>query len=456
MPNPLPNMTFRDSRVWLAGLYLLHFAVHQLSFHAVFLDSDQLVIADQAAWMARGEFFEPFFFGQAYLFPFEAYLAVPVIWLGLSPVFAVKLVAGLAFYLPFVWISWVVGRKRPLAAWSVALLLFLLPMEFLLAAPLPRGFIVATALAWFGLHRLLRGEGDSAAATLAWGALVGFCLGSYMSAALMLPALALLERPRRMLLSGLGLGLGHVLLKAVALFYRFHPEYVVHRFPELRFSRDHFLAHLSHETIAAAVGSLLLLTLAASLAALATRGPGYGWRLLGSWRHGAVVVGVLAVIAVMLATNKIADFNIGTPFFSVYRMLLPLPLLALLVAAHASAPAAPAAPSSDGGRLAFGAQALALVGMLALLGWQAHWLVRERQALAWVPSSAPTVSYEKLERQCARLGEALSRSGEPFYRFRGRNDALAYGCHAEFGVPVMQRDYERRTWLEERLERAPR
>ena len=448
-------MILRDHRVWLLGLYLLHFAVHQLGFHAVWLDSDQLVIADQAAWMARGEFFEPFFFGQAYLLPFEAYLAVPAIWLGLSPVSAVKLIAGLAFYLPFAWTSWAVGRDWPRAAWGAALLLFLLPMEFLLAAPLPRGFIVATALAWFGAYRLLRGDGDGAAVTLAWGALVGFCLGSYMSVALMLPALVLLEPPRRLLLSGLGLGLGFALFKGVALFYRLHPEFVVHRFPELRFSRDHFLAHLGHGTIATAFGILLLLTLAAGLVALARRGPGGAWRLSVSWRHGAVVAGALSVVAVMLATNKIADFNLGTPFFSVYRMLLPLPLLALLVIAHAAVPR-PASASLDGGRWPRGAERLAMVGMLALLGWQAHWLVRERDALAARPSSAPTVSYQTLERQCGRLGAALSRSGEPFYRLRGRNDALAYGCHAEFGVPVVQRDYERRTWLEERLERAPR
>ena len=34
-----------------------------------------------------------------------------------------------------------------------------------------------------------------------------------------------------------------------------------------------------------------------------------------------------------------------------------------------------------------------------------------------------------------------------------RDDLRAYGCHALYGVPVVQSDYERRTWLRRRFER---
>lgn len=447
-------MNLRDSRVWLLILCLLHFAVHQLGFHAVFLDSDQLVIADQAAWMARGEFFEPFFFGQAYLFPFEAYLAVPLIWLGMSPLFAAKLVAAVAFYLPFVLSIWVLGRERPRAAWAVGLLLFCLPLEFLLAGPMPRGFSVAIALAWLGVRHLLQEERGGRVSVLAWGVVTGFSLASYMSVALMLPALALVRSGRR--LSGwlAGLGLGFALFKAVALFYKLHPEYVVHRFPKLRFSQDHFLTHLLHEQIGGALLGLLLLTVAAVVVGLLVRHVvGGRWRLAVSWRHGLVLAGALAVLAAMLATNKIADFDPGTPFYSVYRLVLPLPLLGLLVMGQGlSLSGARAAPAAAWLHPAW--PALAGVLMLGVLGWHASVLTQDGQRLARLPSSAPTVSYEKLQRQCARLQEAIRRSGDSYYQFRGRNDALAYGCLPEFGVPVVQRDYERRTWLKERLEQS--
>lgn len=444
-------MNLRDGRVWLMALFLLHFTVHQVSFHAVYLDSDQLVIADQAAWMARGEFFEPFFFGQAYLLPFESYLAIPLIWLGLSPVFAVKLIAALAFYAPFAWTAWTLGKDRLWAAVCVTLLFFLLPLEFLLAGAMPRGFIVATALAWLGLRALLRAGAQASVTSLSWAALVGFCLGSYMSVALMLPALVLMvDDRRRALLAILGLALGLALFKGVGLFYSFNPGYIVHRFPKLRFSSEHFMGHLTHPQIAIAFGTLILLTLVACLGALAVRGQTREWRFPFSGRHMLVALGLLTGIGVMLATNKIADFDPGTPFFSVYRMLLPLPLLALLVISHA---AQSAAPWPETVRVPAGAWIAAAL-MLAQLGWQAHLLPRDRRALALLPSSAPTVSYEKLERQCGRLGEAIRSAGQRYYSFRGRNDALAYGCHAEFGVPVVQRDYERRTWLREHLEQA--
>lgn len=447
-------MSLRDSRLWLLLLCLLHFAVHQLGFHAVFLDSDQLVIADQAAWMARGEFFEPFFFGQAYLFPFEAYLAVPLIWLGMSPLFAAKLVAAIAFYLPFALTIWVVGRERPWAAWATGLLLFCLPLEFLLAGPMPRGFSVAIALAWFGVRHLLQEERGGRGSVLAWGAVTGFSLASYMSVALLLPALALVHSGRRLAGWLAGLGLGFALFKAVGLFYKLHPEYVVHRFPKLRFSQDHFLTHLMHEQIGGALLGLLLLTVAVVMAGLLVRDVvGGRWRLAVSWHHGLVLAGALVVLAVMLATNKIADFDPGTPFFSIYRLVLPLPLLGLLMVGRGGAVTGARSASASAG-LHPALAALAGVLMLGVLGWNAHVLAQDGQRLARLPSSAPTVSYEKLQRQCARLQEAIRRSGDTYYQFRGRNDALAYGCLPEFGVPVVQRDYERRTWLKERLEQG--
>ena len=181
-------MLLRDSRLWLLLLCALHAVVHQAGFHAVWLDPDQLVVADQAAWMARGEFHEPFFYGQAYLLPFEAYLAVPAVWLGLDPLAAVKAVAALSFYLPWVLTTWWLGRERPWAALVVAALFFALPLEYTLAAALPRGFITGIALAWLGLAMLLRPVAPSAGAQIGWAALVGFCTGSYMSNVLMLPA----------------------------------------------------------------------------------------------------------------------------------------------------------------------------------------------------------------------------------------------------------------------------
>lgn len=60
---------------------------------------------------------------------------------------------------------------------------------------------------------------------------------------------------------------------------------------------------------------------------------------------------------------------------------------------------------------------------------------------------------DKLRRVCKRLAQDWRRSGEPYVVLPHRDDLRAYGCHALYGVPVVQSDYERRTWLRRRFER---
>lgn len=442
-------MNLRDGRLWLAGLYLLHAVALHLGFHAIYLDADQLLVADQAKWMSLGHFFEPFFFGQAYLLPFEAYLAVPLVWAGLSPLAAVKAVAALCFYLPFAWTACAHAKDRPWVSVAVTLLFFALPTEYLLAAAMPRGFIVACALAWLSLRALLLGRDPAWAPVLAWGALVGFCLGSYTSVALMVPALVLIDDRRRLLQAGLGLALGYALFKGVALFYAFNPEHVVHRFPALRFTRGHLAAHLTNPTIAPAFAWLVGLGAVACAAVMALYRPEEAQRRAMVLRLSFLALGLAGVIGLMLSTNKIADFNAGSPFYSVYRLVLPLPYLALLVmSAVALRSPSVVRPPALATTVALGAL------FLGLLGWQAVGVQRDREALAQLISTVPPLPYDRLERQCARLAESLRVSGQAYYTLRGRNDALAYGCSAQFGLPVVQTTFERRTWLRAHLERS--
>lgn len=356
--------------------------------------------------------------------------------------------AALFFYLPFAWTSCAHAKDRPWVSVAVTLLFFALPMEYLLAAPMPRGFIVACALAWLGLRALLLGRGQAWAPVLAWGALLGFCLGSYTSVALMVPALVLIEDRRRLLRAGLGLALGYALFKGVALFYVFHPEHVVHRFPALRFTRGHLGAHLVNPTIAPAFAWLVGLGSVACAAVMALHRTDEGAAKARAGRLALLALGLAGVIGLMLSTNKIADFNAGTPFYSVYRLMLPLPFLALLVmsATALRSPAVrPPAPATT---------AMLAALFIGLLGWQAVGVWRDRDALALLTSTVPPLPYARLERQCARLAESLRVSGQPYYTLRGRNDALAYGCSAQFGLPVVQTTFERRTWLRAHLERV--
>ncbi len=442
-------MSVHTTRFWLLGLFLLHALIHLTSFQAVYLDSDQLVIADQAGWLARLEFHEPFFFGQAYLFPFESYLAVPLVWLGVWPIAAVKAVAALSFYLPYVWASWVLSRERPLAALGVALLFIGLHPEYTLAAAMPRGFIAGVALAWASLWILLRHERLSVPAMLALAALAGFCAGSNMSIALMLPALVWLPQRRQFFWVGLGLLLGFGLFKALGLFYKFHPDHIVHLMPRIQYRLGYLVHNFGIHALASAVQHLVILTAAVCLLVLLPGVRGWDWRKALPW----IVCGGAAAAAVLLmvANNKIVEFNHKTPFFSVYRMMLPLPLLGLLLLGR---PAATDAASQDAAwKLppGFDRPWLWMLVLSLLLAAQLNRLWRVGPHFAELRSTVPPITFSWLKENCEEIGGWWRESKEPYFVLEGRNDALAYGCHAQYGVPVRQTVHERRTWLEKRF-----
>ncbi|MEN9825394.1 MAG: hypothetical protein RI953_1139, partial [Pseudomonadota bacterium] len=87
------------------AVVFLSFLVAQLSliatrFNWIFIDADQLVIAEQARWISMGLFFEPYFYGQNYLFPIDAYLSSILVFLGVNPLSAVQFCTLFFFYAP--------------------------------------------------------------------------------------------------------------------------------------------------------------------------------------------------------------------------------------------------------------------------------------------------------------------------------------------------------------------
>lgn len=434
-------MSAGTARLWLLGLFIVHAAVHLGSFQAVYLDSDQLVIADQAAWMARGEFHEPFFFGQAYLLPFESYLAVPLIWLGVWPIAAVKAVTAASLYLPFAVSAWVLAKERPLAAWAVAALFVGLNPEYLLTAAMPRGFIAGTAIAWGCLWVLLRQRRLPVVATVGLAALVGFCTGSYVSIALMLPALAWLPGRPQWVQAGAGLLLGWLAFKALGMFYVLHPDHVVHPFPGLGFRIGYLVHHMGLPDIRNTVLQLGGLTAAACAVAL-WPGPG-SWRREVVWPWLACLAGVGMAVLLMVGNNKIVEFNSMSPFFSVYRMMLPLPFLGLLLMTRR--PAAPAPSLSRRWSVAI------LMGLVVVLTLQLRYLTLVAPLMVAQPSTVQPITFAWLRENCEEIGGWWQESREPYFLLEGRNDALAYGCHAQYGVPVLQTQHERRTWLKKRF-----
>ncbi len=93
---------------------------------------------------SQGVFHEPFFYGQAYNYMIEAFLAVPLLWSNVPIHIALPIVTSLISLLPFVVLA-IIFFRRDYIFWSCLTLAIpvLLPLEYNLLTSMSRGFIQA-------------------------------------------------------------------------------------------------------------------------------------------------------------------------------------------------------------------------------------------------------------------------------------------------------------------------
>lgn len=448
--------SYIDHRFLLLCLYLYHYWLHQKYFHQPYLDSDQLVMADQAAWMSRSELHEPLFFGQAYLFPFESYLAVPLIWLGVAPIIAVKFIAAVCFYAPFLWTSLATGKGNPRIAYLCLFFLLLLPLEYQLTAALPRGFVAATALAWLTIYWLKTARVQTCSNLLISGTVLGFCLSSYASVALILPALITGNKPKKLFLTGIGMVIGYFVFKELQYFYVANPDYVVHPSTVFEFRLLYLSLNLQNADILFPVARLTLLSISSCIIFWVLSRPdttnvrSQDWYLLG-----ASLLAAVTLIVLILSSNKIGDFEPDSPFYSIYRMIQPMPLLALLLGASNSTNNQTASntltvPQPRGVHVIKFWYLWVIIALTLSYKHSSHFK-RTFVHHLYAPRYMMPVSVDWLKKSCGELEIKMQLSKNRYYLYEGRQDHLAYGCHAQFGMPVVQTHYERRTWLLKRL-----
>ena len=126
-------------RAWL----LLHFGFTHIGI-------DDALIQQVAIDYGNGFFREPFLYGQNYNPMLEALLAAPFIRLGAAPWIALPIITSLLALLPFWSLSlWCLLRQEALAAFAVAAIPLLLPVEWGLITSLPRGWVHGLALLAF-------------------------------------------------------------------------------------------------------------------------------------------------------------------------------------------------------------------------------------------------------------------------------------------------------------------
>lgn len=114
------------------------------NFGFIYADIDQLVLWNGAMDYSKGIFHEPFFYGQAYNYMLESFVAVPLLWLHMPVYMALPITTSLISLLPFVVLALFFFKKQH-HFWAYLTLAFplLLPIEYNFLTTLSRGFVQA-------------------------------------------------------------------------------------------------------------------------------------------------------------------------------------------------------------------------------------------------------------------------------------------------------------------------
>ncbi|MBL7955049.1 MAG: hypothetical protein JNJ91_08405 [Flavobacteriales bacterium] len=205
--------------------------LHHFAFK--YVDDDQSIMWYGAREMAQGRFHEPCFYGQRYNTMLEALIAVPLLWLGVSPAIALPVATSALILFPFLLVAFLLFRKG--AEWQALIVLafpvFLSP-EFGMVSSMPRGFVGGIFLSSFSVLPLFSSRpGGFALATF----FSGLALIVNPNAALVIipvGVLALIRHrtdPRFYWSSIMGSLPALVIHLLVQRFYDVHPDHVVHQ-----------------------------------------------------------------------------------------------------------------------------------------------------------------------------------------------------------------------------------
>lgn len=152
MPFTSPRLFYR----MMLALFVLSRGIAFFLFPNNFTDSDQTVMWQAAADMARLEFHHPFWYGQNYSSNLESLLAVPLIWLKIPVPAAVSLISSLMATLPVCLFANLAARKEQYRiAMAVLFSAILFSAPFWQVTMLSRGFIQGTFCVSLGIYIML-------------------------------------------------------------------------------------------------------------------------------------------------------------------------------------------------------------------------------------------------------------------------------------------------------------
>lgn len=299
-----------------------------------YTDNDQVLMWHGLKDYSNGIFHETRFYGQAYNSMMEAFFAVPLYKLGITPHKALPIVTSILVLVPFfVFSLFIFLKKSPYLAFLILSIPLLLPVEYSLITSMPRGFITGIFIASFVCLTLFYVKSKKAFFFSAFLAVLAYSLNSN-SVLLSIPCLALLflenyQEKIYYYYSILGLVLGLCIHFALNYFYILHPNYNLHRF-ELDFSFEKIVSSFTYlgkyfndvsPTLLFFKSGNIILFVFLIIAALLFREKSY--------KKALIVALMPLLILATLGINKIHDGS-DSVFYSFSRMYLAIPLMLAL------------------------------------------------------------------------------------------------------------------------------
>ncbi len=428
--------------------------------HRHVANEDHTLFWAAARDIGRLDFFQPHVYGQSYGVMIEAAPTEILRWVGVTLPTALPLVT--AAFMVGCWLVLAVaaGRRRPLLALTALAAPVVISTAFLVGAQMPSrtgGMFMATV----GAAALLRSRGRPVLVGFGTGLAglgVMWDLGAVLLVLPLLGFVALRERRCRAALAAGAAGLVPALLwtAATAAYYRSRPYSDLHQAAAIRLDLD-ILAESSHHLgrsfrpLAPQLLPYWWLPIAALACVVAVL---FARRRLAA---GAAGLAGMAGVAGALATPKALD-GTASAYLAYGRLLLAVPLLVWCLAWLAGEDRPPA-PDGRTRRVLAGAGLAVLAASVVTASWRA---VRFEDHLGEIDRVATEVRFaapvpvEGVVRRCEALHETMGRAGATLAVFL-TDRISAYGCAGRWEEAVsLFPAYERRTWLLDGENRAPR
>jgi hypothetical protein len=318
----------------LLALIILNRVMVFMQLNMVYIDSDQPFMWVAASDYARGLFPEPRYYGQNYNTHMEALFAVPFIWMHLPVYIAVPLATHIIWIFPFLFIAfYLYVKKRRLHAVLVLALVVCFAAEYDLLTAIPRGFVTGTFFCGFFITSILQPHNIRYVWLNTTFAVVAYFINPN-SVLVSAPVLFFLflhnfRSSKYYLWSLVGVLSVIPMYLIFDLFYKQHPEYVVHGI-DLKFSVANFRNNLPE--------------LVSDFIHISPFSDRFTWfwpclfavfSIFFFTYNRKVFYSMLAFLTVVFAalfSDKVADGTDWT-FFSISRMYLGVPLVFVLFSA---------------------------------------------------------------------------------------------------------------------------